>query len=638
MQTLVEVKEAPAASIQLGKRYLDEQQLKSAESAFLTVLQVEPESAEAWFGWGEVSLRLNAAAQSTEAFLNGLYLTPDRPEPFVIRVLSILFTRATADVFEKFEAKKSAIQSAVWLRCLPLIVPRLKTANEHLKRIVTDLLVQIARDTPQPVLYALLVALNREDLAAGAQAVCDRVALPDVTSTILAFCRELVVIASSLTETWIAQIDAAAAAFARGSIPEMLAAIAAVSSSDAGTRTSFDESFLREFSGEVTDSLDLITMYEQTHDPTVLQSAWAILLPVLDRMKALVKGLKTARLAHLSPALHRMDLSQLIVPGSYRAKPPPVMVGRIGDEVEFLRGPDRPRRLTIEGSDGTTTHFVLQSNTNPQLDARFVLFFEFANRFVGESDLKLKAKLSLLTRSVLALTPSVGLVSCTDEASTLRELVVAYRARYRIPIGQEQIVETGRGDRLALFQQALAVSNGNELERQLLIGALDSEDWLDRRLNYTTSLVFNSIIGYLLGLVRRDPDAILIERNSARLFHVRLNDCFELQKETVPFRLTRLLMNALEVSKIEGTFRICFEGIARLIKQNTHELSLVLEVFIDDPLHQFDPNLQKDFMITRFTEKGAPNGPVADDVARLVADAASPQNQAQMPVVWAPWL
>jgi FKBP12-rapamycin complex-associated protein len=203
---------------------------------------------------------------------------------------------------------------------------------------------------------------------------------------------------------------------------------------------------------------------------------------------------------------------------------------------------------------------------------------------------------------------------------------------------EEQIVQSGRGDRLPLFQQALTVSGGNELERQLLIGALDSEDWLCRRLNYTASLVCTPVIGYLLGLVRRDPDVIMIERNSARLFHVQLNECFELQKETVPFRLTRLLVNALEVSKIEGTFRICFEGVVRLMKQNTRELVLVLEVFIDDPMHLLEPNIQKDFMISRFKGKGASNGPVADDVARLLVDATSPQNQAQMPIAWARWL
>jgi phosphatidylinositol kinase/protein kinase (PI-3 family) len=75
-----------------------------------------------------------------------------------------------------------------------------------------------------------------------------------------------------------------------------------------------------------------------------------------------------------------------------------------------------------------------------------------------------------------------------------------------------------------------------------------------------------------------------------------------------------------------------------MLRGQVRELSLVLDVFIDDPLHQWDPKLQNDFMVTRFKDKCASNGPVADDVARLLVDATSPQNQAQMSITWAPWL
>jgi FKBP12-rapamycin complex-associated protein len=333
-----------------------------------------------------------------------------------------------------------------------------------------------------------------------------------------------------------------------------------------------------------------------------------------------------------------MKQSQLIVPGSYRPKAPPVFIAGIGSEVEFLLAPGRPRRLTIHGSDGSSVDFVLQSNADTRLDARFMQFYEFANRFIGESDPKLKAKLALLTRTVLPLTPSVGLVSWVADAATLRQLIVRYRTRYQLPIGQEEeIVNSQGGGQMELFQKALAVSNGNELQRFLLSGALDSEDWLGRRLNYTASLAATSIVGHLLGLVRRDPDAIVIQQRSARLFHVQLKECFERQKETVPFRLTRVLTNALEVSKIEGTFRTCSEDIMKVMKQNGRELALLLEVFIDDPLYQWGAGLPRDFMVERMKEKCAPEGAVADGITRLLADATALQNQAQMPASWAPW-
>jgi len=54
--------------------------------------------------------------------------------------------------------------------------------------------------------------------------------------------------------------------------------------------------------------------------------------------------------------------------------------------------------------------------------------------------------------------------------------------------------------------------------------------------------------------------------------------------EKVPFRLTRMLVNAMEVSGIEGTFRITAESVMRVLRENKESLMAVLEAFVYDPL------------------------------------------------------
>jgi FKBP12-rapamycin complex-associated protein len=54
--------------------------------------------------------------------------------------------------------------------------------------------------------------------------------------------------------------------------------------------------------------------------------------------------------------------------------------------------------------------------------------------------------------------------------------------------------------------------------------------------------------------------------------------------EKIPFRLTRMLINAMEVSGIEGTFRITSENVMRVIRENKESLMAVLEAFVYDPL------------------------------------------------------
>ena len=54
--------------------------------------------------------------------------------------------------------------------------------------------------------------------------------------------------------------------------------------------------------------------------------------------------------------------------------------------------------------------------------------------------------------------------------------------------------------------------------------------------------------------------------------------------EKIPFRLTRMLMNAMEVSGIEGTFRMTCENVMRVLRENKGSLMAMLEAFAHDPI------------------------------------------------------
>jgi FKBP12-rapamycin complex-associated protein len=62
----------------------------------------------------------------------------------------------------------------------------------------------------------------------------------------------------------------------------------------------------------------------------------------------------------------------------------------------------------------------------------------------------------------------------------------------------------------------------------------------------------------------------MMKSPSAKLAHIDFGDCFEIamRRECYPkkvsFRHTRMLLNALEVSGIEGTYRHCCENVLRV--------------------------------------------------------------------------
>lgn len=117
-----------------------------------------------------------------------------------------------------------------------------------------------------------------------------------------------------------------------------------------------------------------------------------------------------------------------------------------------------------------------------------------------------------------------------------------------------------------------------------------SETWLERRTNYTRSLATMSIVGYILGLGDRHPSNIMLQRYTGKIVHIDFGDCFEVAMkrekfpEKVPFRLTRMLVNAMEACGIEGNYRDICDSVMRVCRENKESLLAVLEAFVYDPI------------------------------------------------------
>ena len=52
----------------------------------------------------------------------------------------------------------------------------------------------------------------------------------------------------------------------------------------------------------------------------------------------------------------------------------------------------------------------------------------------------------------------------------------------------------------------------------------------------------------------------------------------------IPFRLTRMMIKAMEVSGIEGNFRNTAENVMRVLRSNKESVTAMLEAFVHDPL------------------------------------------------------
>jgi FKBP12-rapamycin complex-associated protein len=141
-----------------------------------------------------------------------------------------------------------------------------------------------------------------------------------------------------------------------------------------------------------------------------------------------------------------------------------------------------------------------------------------------------------------------------------------------------------------VFEHGLTATPGNDLQRVLWLRSRNSEVWLEKRLTYTRSMAVMSMVGYILGLGDRHPSNIMLERTTGKILHIDFGDCFEVAMlrdkypEKVPFRLTRMLVNAMEASGIEGNYRMTCERVMKVLRDNKESLMAVLEAFVYDPL------------------------------------------------------
>jgi len=210
-----------------------------------------------------------------------------------------------------------------------------------------------------------------------------------------------------------------------------------------------------------------------------------------------------------------------------------------------------------------------------------------------------KKDLAIQRYSVVPLSPNSGLISWVAQCDTLHTLIKEFRDARKILLNIEHrlILQMAPDfelvpvlNKLEAFQNAVALTKGEDLAKVLWLRSKNAEHWLTRRTNYTASLAVMSMVGYILGLGDRHPSNLMLDRLTGKILHIDFGDCFEVAvhrekfPEKIPFRLTRMLVRAMEVSGIEGNFRSCCEAVMSMLRHNDDSVMAMLEAFVYDPL------------------------------------------------------
>ncbi|PKU36400.1 serine threonine-protein kinase mtor- hypothetical protein [Limosa lapponica baueri] len=128
----------------------------------------------------------------------------------------------------------------------------------------------------------------------------------------------------------------------------------------------------------------------------------------------------------------------------------------------------------------------------------------------------------------------------------------------------------------------------------------------------------------------------MLDRLSGKILHIDFGDCFEVAMtrekfpEKIPFRLTRMLTNAMEVTGLDGNYRITCHTVMEVLREHKDSVMAVLEAFVYDPLLNWRLMDSRDFSHDETLD-------VPTQVELLIKQATSHENLCQCYIGWCPF-
>ncbi|KAI0638446.1 hypothetical protein C8Q77DRAFT_1046895 [Trametes polyzona] len=320
--------------------------------------------------------------------------------------------------------------------------------------------------------------------------------------------------------------------------------------------------------------------------------------------------------------LHRLMPSQALVPvqESLTASIPPSSASdaqhapfpvnpptftRIHDEVEVMSSLAKPKKVTIQGSDGQTYIFLAKKD-DLRKDSRLMDFAVILNKLLQSDTESRRRQLHIRTYAVISLNNKHGLIQWVPNTVPIRPILMRLYERQGVPCWTssmrqafDQIKVTPEDDEATkIFVTRILCHFPPILHEWFIETFPEPSVWLASRTSYSRTAAVMSMVGYIVGLGDRHCENILLDTNCGDVVHVDFDCLFEKGQaletpEIVPFRLTQNIIDGLGVTGVEGVFRITSEVTLRLLREYKDCLMNVLDAFIHDPLVEWADKLQK---------------------------------------------
>jgi ataxia telangiectasia mutated family protein len=276
-------------------------------------------------------------------------------------------------------------------------------------------------------------------------------------------------------------------------------------------------------------------------------------------------------------------------------------------------GVNLPKIIICKGTNGKRYKQLVKGHDDIRQDAVMQQAFRMVNDWLQQDPATRKRRLKIGTYKVVPLSQLSGVLEWCDGTQPIGTFLTygkdsahpRYRPQDKKSSECRALMSKCKKKDLARTYEEVTKVFQPVMRRFFTEHFAEPAEWFERRLAYTRSVASSSIVGYVLGLGDRHPNNILIHNKTAEITHIDLGVAFDQgtrlnTPETVPFRLTRDIVDGMGVTGYEGVFRLCCVETMRLMRGSKGSMLTILEVFFNDPLYSFAvapnklKNLQRD--------------------------------------------
>ncbi|XP_054597718.2 serine/threonine-protein kinase ATR isoform X1 [Nothobranchius furzeri] len=265
------------------------------------------------------------------------------------------------------------------------------------------------------------------------------------------------------------------------------------------------------------------------------------------------------------------------------------------DAVEILASLQKPKKISLKGSDGQSYTMMCKPKDDLRKDCRLMEFNCLINKCLRKDAESRRRELHIRTYAVIPLNEECGIIEWVNNTAGLRHILTKlYKERGIYLSGKELrkliLPKTAPfEEKLRIHKEVLCSRHPPVFYEWFLRTFPDPTSWYSSRSAYCRSTAVMSMVGYILGLGDRHGENILFDSFTGECVHVDFNCLFNKGEtfdvpEVVPFRLTQNMVHAMGPMGTEGLFRQACEVTIRLMRDQRESLMSVLKTFLHDPL------------------------------------------------------